>query len=46
MGEEEGETSCDQMMTSFILPGPGVYDLAPLMGVIVARQVGKFKQSN
>lgn len=37
---------CDQMMTSFILPGPGVYDLAPLIGVIVARQVEKFKQSN
>lgn len=38
---------CDQMMTSFLLPGPGVYDLAPHVGVIlVTRQVGKFKQSS
>lgn len=47
MGEEEGETSLwsnDDII--YFEPGPGVYDLALLVGVIVAWQVGKFKQSN
>lgn len=38
---------CDQMLTSFILPGTGVYDLSPLIGaILVVRQVGKLKESN
>lgn len=46
MREEEGETALWSNDDIIHFTWPGLYDLAPLIGVIVAQQVGKFKQSN